>query len=341
MLPFQHVVSVVVTAEVLIIEQYYEEYTPFGGLFGGRGFAVPRQRQIGTEEREIGGGSGFFVSPDGYLVTNRHVVDQEDVSYSIVTNDGDSYEVEVVARDPMLDIAIVRVVGAEDEVFPHLTFSSQDARLGQTVIAIGNALAEFPNSVSVGVVSGLARNIVASSGFGQSELLEGVIQTDAAINQGNSGGPLLTTDGEVMGVNVAAAGGTENIGFALPADIVFAVYESVATFGEIRRPFLGVRYEQVTQVIAAERELNVDFGVLIIPGATPLQPAVVSDSPAARAGLQEGDVIVAIDDEVLDSEQSFASILRQYAAGDTVTLRVVRNDEEQQVEVVLGTAPEM
>ncbi|MCD5381858.1 MAG: trypsin-like peptidase domain-containing protein [Candidatus Pacebacteria bacterium] len=228
------VVSVVISADVPIIEQYYESYSPFDFFFGQGfgGFNVPRQRQIGTEKREIGGGSGFFVSPEGFIVTNRHVVDLDDVEYSVVTNDGTSYEAVVVAKDPSLDIAILKVEGAE--AFPFLEFGdTEQVRRGETVVAIGNALAEFPNSVSVGVVSGLSRDIVAGDGRGFMESLEGVIQTDAAINQGNSGGPLLNTAGEVIGVNVAVVGGSENIGFALPSDSVQNVYESVKEYGEI------------------------------------------------------------------------------------------------------------
>jgi S1-C subfamily serine protease len=332
------VVSVVITAEVPVIERYYEEFSPFG--FWG-GFSVPRQRQIGTEEREIGGGTGFFVSPDGMIITNRHVVDQEGVEYSVVTNEGESYEVEVVARDPMLDIAVLQVVGDDEQSFPHLSFSASEPRLGATVIAIGNALAEFPNSVSVGVVSGLARNIVASSGWGEIEALEGVIQTDAAINQGNSGGPLLNTDGEVVGVNVAVAGGSENIGFSIPAETVERVYESVREFGEIQRPYLGIRYVQLTPEIAARNGMEQETGVMILRGESRTDFAVIPGSPADRAGLEESDIITTIDGVDLDGERSFASILRDYSVGDTATLTILRDGEEQTVEVMFAAAPEM
>jgi len=191
------VVSVVATRDVPIYEQYFEEYNPWGGFFGGN-FAVPRVRELGTEEREVGGGSGFFVSSDGVLVTNRHVVSDDAARYSIVTNDGTTYDVHVLAKDPVLDIAVLQVVATEElpTDFPYVSFGdSESLRLGDEVIVIGNALAEFRNSVSVGIVSGLARNITARGNQGQVEQLERVIQTDAAINPGNSGGPMINSVG--------------------------------------------------------------------------------------------------------------------------------------------------
>lgn len=226
------VVSIVISADIPIIEQYYEQYrSPFGDLFGGV-FTIPRQRQVGTERLEIGGGTGFFVSPDGYLITNRHVVDQTGVDYAVVTDAGETFDVEIIAKDPTLDIAVLKVNSPEP--FPYLEFADiSDLRRGETVIAIGNALAEFPNSVSVGVISGLSRDIMARTGWRETETLEGVIQTDAAINQGNSGGPLIDTAGNVVGVNVAVAS-AENIGFAIPADVVAAMFTTVASSSTVR-----------------------------------------------------------------------------------------------------------
>lgn len=333
------VVSIVVTADIPLIERYYEDIeSPFGSLFGnGFSFSIPRQRQIGTERQEIGGGTGFFVSPDGYLITNRHVVSREDVDYSVVTNDGESYDVEVIAKDPTLDVAILKV-DAEKE-FAHLTFADlDDLRLGEEVIAIGNALAEFPNSVSVGVISGLSRDIVAGDGFRFRESLEGVIQTDAAINRGNSGGPLLNRQGNVVGVNVAVAGGGENIGFALPADVVQEVYENVAEHGEIVRPFLGVRYLEITDDIAQRNSLSVDYGVLIVRGETRGDLAVIPGSPADKAGIVENDIILEINGEKLDGKQSLASIIRTFDVGETITLTILHDGEESEVQVKLEKA---
>ncbi len=326
------VVSVVITQDVPIIERYFEEYNPFGGPFG---FQIPRERQRGTEKREVGGGTGFFVSADGLLVTNRHVVDIEDAEYTVLTNAGEKLEAEVVARDPVYDIAVLKVKG---DAFTFLRFADSDgAKLGQTVIAIGNALAEFRNSVSVGVVSGLSRSIVASDGRGMSEELKGVIQTDAAINPGNSGGPLLDLTGKVLGVNVAVAGGAENIGFALPANIVQSVVASVEEFGSIKRPYLGVRYIEVNEELAEAEGLEKTYGALV-RSEGPGRPAVVKDSPAHKAGLRSGDHIVAVGGVEL-SGKSLAEEIRTRGIGDTVVLTYYRAGEERTVDVTLTEMP--
>ncbi|MCA9365885.1 trypsin-like peptidase domain-containing protein [Candidatus Kaiserbacteria bacterium] len=319
-----------------VIEQYYDDFwSPFSDFFGnGFGFQIPRQRQIGTERREIGGGTGFFVSADGYLITNKHVVDQEGVSYTVVANDGKSYDVVVVAKDPTLDVAILKVDADTD--FPFLTFAPiTELRLGEPVIAIGNALAEFPNSVSVGVVSGLSRDIEAGDGFRFRESLEGVIQTDAAINRGNSGGPLLNLKGEVIGVNVAMAGNGENIGFALPSNVVSSVYESVAKHGEIIRPFLGVRYMQITKEIADKNNLDIDYGVLIVRGEERTDLAVIPGSPADKAGLEENDIILEVDGTKLDGTKSLSALLRTFNVGDKIKLKLMHDGEEKDVIVEL------
>lgn len=330
------VVSISISADVPVYEQYYENFwSPFGGFFGGGGsFQVPRQRQIGIERQEIGGGTGFLVSANGYIVTNKHVVDQEGVAYTAITNDGIEYEVEVVAKDPSLDVAILKIESEEN--FPFLEFADiEDIRLGETVIAIGNALAEFPNSVSVGVVSGLSRDIVAGDGFRFRESLEGVIQTDAAINRGNSGGPLLNTDGKVVGVNVAVAGGGENIGFALPSNVVASVFQSVAEYGEIVRPFLGVRYLQLTSDIIERNNLDVEYGVLIVRGEERSDLAVIPGSPADKAGLEENDIILEIEGQKLDGSRSLQAMLRDYSVDDTITLQILHDGDEKEVTVTL------
>lgn len=330
------VVSVIITKDVPVYERVYE-YNPFDGFFG---FSVPRVRENGTEEREVGGGSGFIVSSDGLVVTNRHVVADEEARYSILTTEGESYSVAVVARDPVLDIAVLQIEGVgENDSFSYLRFSDSSAlALGQSVIAIGNALSEFQNSVSVGVVSGLSRSIIAGDGMGVSEQLDEVIQTDAAINPGNSGGPLLNLSGEVIGMNVAASVGAENIGFALPGNEVKRVVDSVAAYGEIVRPFLGVRYRMITERVAEDRNFPVTYGALILPGNSPDEPAVVPGSPADQAGLQANDIILAIDGESLETV-TLAQVLRAKEVGDTIALRVLRDGEELTLTATLAQAP--
>ena len=338
------VISIVVSKDVPVVEQYFEEFNPFfdffGGDFGGGGFQVPRLRERGTERREVGSGSGFIIAEDGLAVTNRHVVDDTRASYTAFTNDGKKYDVEIVAKDPVLDIAIIRLKGGGS--LPTLSFGdSAHLDVGQKVIAIGNALGEFRNTVSVGVVSGLARSIVAGDSLsGRSELLEEVIQTDAAINPGNSGGPLLNLDGKVIGVNVAVAQGSENIGFALPANIVASVVESVKTTGKIVRPYLGVRYTMVTERIKEANKLSVDYGALVGRGETREELAVMPGSPADKAGIVENDIILKIDGVKLDADHSLAAAIRRKNVGESVTLTILHRGEEKEIRVTLEALPE-
>lgn len=326
------VVSVVITKDVPIYERYYESYDPWG-IFGG--FSIPRVRENGTEEREVGGGSGFIVSEDGLIVTNRHVVEDEEARYSVLLNDGVSYDVTVLARDPQLDIAILKIDESPKAPLTAVTFGDSEAlKLGETVIAIGNALAEFRNSVSVGVISGLSRSIVASDGMGHSEQLDQVIQTDAAINPGNSGGPLLNLAGEVVGVNVATSRGADNIGFALPAHVVKGVVDSVKEHGEIVRPYLGVRYAMVTKRMADLNELSVDYGALVVRGQTAEELAVMPGSPADKAGITENAIILSIDGEEL-REKDLATVLRSKTVGQEILLKVLQAGEEKEIKVIL------
>jgi serine protease Do len=339
------VVSIVITKDVPIIERYYQNFDPFGGdffnnFFGPNGwqFRVPQQKQNGTEKREVGGGSGFFISPDGYIVTNKHVVDDDQAEYTVLTNDGKKYDAKIIAKDAVFDVAILKVEGSN---FPYLTFGNSDQlKPGQTVIAIGNALGEFRNSVSVGVVSGLSRSITAGDMLGRSEHLEGVIQTDAAINPGNSGGPLLDIKGNVIGVNVAVSQGAENIGFALTSNTVSNIVDSVKRYGEIVRPYLGVRYVQITDSLKKKNNLTVDYGALVSRGETAEDLAVIPGSPADKAGIVENDIILEVDGIKLDGGKSLASIIRQKQVGDVVKLKILHKGSEKIVEVKLEKAPQ-
>lgn len=300
--------------------------------------AIPKQN--GTTNQEIGNGSGFLVSADGYIVTNRHVVEDKDADYTVTLNDGKKHVAKIIAIDELYDIAIIKIEGT---TFPFVTLGdSSSLELGSTVIAIGNALGQFKNTVSVGVVSGLSRSITAGDGMGNSEQLEQVIQTDAAINPGNSGGPLLDINGAVIGINVAVAQGSQSIGFALPINSVKGIIASVKATGKIIRPYIGVRYVQVDAALVESQKLSVDYGVLIKSGnasAAGSLPAILKGSPAEKAGLKEGDVITEADGKKLDENQSLGIIVREHKVGDTIVLKIIRGEATKTISVKLEEAP--
>jgi serine protease Do len=331
------VVAIVLKKDVPVYKETFNA-DPFEDFFGDMFGSPMRQReQTGTEKVEVGGGTGFLISKDGYIVTNRHVVEQTDVEYSVMMDDGTSHDAKVIAKDPTFDIAVIKIEGDD---YPFLAFGDSDKiEVGQSAIAIGNALAEFRNTVSVGVISGLSRSITAGDGIGGEERLDGVIQTDAAINPGNSGGPLLDLDGNVIGVNVATAG-AENIGFALPANMVQKVAAAVQKDGKISRPYLGIRYMPIDEDLQKRNALNVDYGVLVIRGETMADLAIVPGSPADKAGILENDIVLTIDGEKIDDTHGLAMLLRKKNIGDTVKLTILRKGEEKTVDVKLEAFPE-
>ncbi len=325
------VVSIAVTKDV----QQLQQVNPFGNFFFG--FPNPLQPQVPdgspSQKQKVGGGSGFFVTSDGLIVTNKHVVQSDDAEYTVFTNDNKQYNARVVSRDPANDIAIIQIDGNN---FPTLPLGdSEKLQLGESVVAIGNALGEFPNTVSTGIVSGLARHITASGGSAGVEQLSGVIQTDAAINPGNSGGPLLNLQGEVIGVNSAVDPGAQNIGFAIAINDVKSAVESVKKSGKIIRPFLGVQYLEVTKELADEKQLPVDYGAVLVRGEGATDFAVVPGSPANKAGLVENDIILEIDGQKLDANNQLAKIVSRHNVGDTLTLKVYHQGTTKSVAVTL------
>ncbi len=337
------VVSVVITKDVPIIRQ--QPLNPFGGFpffFGPEGLPSPLEEENETREQQVGSGSGFFVSSDGLIVTNRHVVSDMDASYTIITKGGTEYPATVLARDPNNDIAVLKIEAKnKDEVFPTLTLGDSDAiKVGQTAIAIGNPLGEFANSVSRGIISGLGRNVDASSGFGEEERLSNIIQTDAAINPGNSGGPLFGLNQAVIGVNVAVAQGAENIGFALPINSVKRVIEEVRTTGRISTPYLGVRHALVNASIQAENNLPEEYGALVIRGQSVTDLAVLPNSPADKAGIREGDVILEIDGTKIDEDHPLGSLIGNHKVGDEVTVKILSKGDTKDIRVRLEERPQ-
>lgn len=332
------VVSIIITKNLPIIEQYFENPFEEFGIELPFGFGIPQFRQRGVEKQEVGGGSGFIISSDGLIVTNRHVVQDEDADYTVLLNDGSRLAAKVIARDPGLDLAVLKInpmpVGRQGTGLTPLQFGDSDAvKLGSTAIAIGNALGEFRNTVSVGVISGLARTISASEGT-RAQLLQNVIQTDAAINRGNSGGPLLNLRGEVIGVNTAVVLGAQNIGFTIPINQVKPAIEQVRRTGKITIAFLGVRYVVLTPQLKESNNLPVGYGALV--GAGQNEPAVVKDSPAAKAGIRAGDIILEFSNEKITQDNHLATIIRKYKPGDNVALKVRRGDETITIRVTLS-----
>lgn len=330
------VVSIIVTKDLPVFEEFfYSPFEEFKEFFGQPffEFEIPQYRQKGTEKREIGGGTGFIISEEGMILTNAHVVSEPEAEYTVLTNDGKKYPARVLARDTLRDLAILKIENKEK--FPILKLGNSDKlQIGQSVIAIGNALGEFRNTVSVGVISGLGRTITAS-GEGIIETIEDVIQTDAAINRGNSGGPLLNLRGEVIGVNFAMAQTAENIGFAIPINKAKKDIEQVKTLGKISYPFLGVRYVLINEKIQKDNNLSVDYGAWIIKGIQG-EPAVSPASPAEKAGLKENDIILEFNGEKITLENSLAKIILKYNPGDKAVLKILRNSQEKIIEVILG-----
>jgi S1-C subfamily serine protease len=328
------VVSIVISKDLPVYEQ--KLVNPFGDLGPGFNIQVPQYVQNGTQLQEIGAGSGFIVSAGGLVLTNKHVVSDSRAQYTVFTNDGNKYSAKVLALDPVQDLAIVQIEGNGATFQPIKLGDSSGIQVGQTAIAIGNALGQFTNTVSVGVVSGLQRTVFASDqAGGSSETLQGTIQTDAAINSGNSGGPLLNLKGEVIGINTAVAQGAQSIGFAIPINMAKKDITQVQATNKIVYPFLGVRYILVDNQAQQQYNLPVNYGALVLKGSKG-EPAITAGSAAATAEIQENDVILEIDGEKVTTTNPLSAIILKYNPGDKVTLKILRNNQEQNVEVVLG-----
>lgn len=320
------VVSIVISKQISQMPNMM--YDPFG-FFGNNN----SQSQNSGELKKVGAGTGFFVSKDGLIVTNKHVVSDDNAQYSVVTNDGKSYEAKVLSKDPVNDIAIIKI---DISNAPFLEFNdSSKVELGQHVIAIGNSLGQYQNTVTTGIISGIGRSITAG-GAGELEQLDGVIQTDAAINSGNSGGPLLDLSGHVIGINTAADRQGQSIGFALPSNDVKAALDSYNSGGKITRPFLGVRYMMITEAVAKSENLPKDFGALIVRGNTLSDFAVQPGSPADKAGLVENDIILEVNGEKLSEQNSLAKVLKKYKPNDSLSLKVFSKGQEKTVTLIVG-----
>lgn len=257
----------------------------------------------------------------------------DEADYTVVTNEGKEFSAKILGKDPIEDLAVLKIEGEGE--FPVLSIGDSDKlQIGQTVIAIGNALGEFQNTVSVGVISGLSRTIEASGG-GFSEILRDIIQTDAAINKGNSGGPLLNLKGEVVGINTATSLEAQNIGFAIPINQAQRAMDQVKRLGKIVYPFLGIRYVILTEEIQKESDLPVDYGAYIVSDGQGT-PAITPGSPAEEVGLKQGDIVLQFGDDKITKENTLAEIIMRHKPGDEVILEVLRDGRKKFFKVTLS-----
>ncbi len=331
------VVSIIVSKE---LKDIYSSTGPLDdyfnlGPFGFR-FEQPQPElapEKGEQKQEIGGGTGFIISEDGLILTNKHVVIDEEADYTVLTNEGKKFEAEVLARDPINDLAVIKIDA--DDLQPLALGDSDNIEIGQTVIAIGNTLSEFRNTVTRGVISGIGRRVEAGGSLGYSEVIEEAIQTDAAINPGNSGGPLLNLQGQVIGISTAISRAGQLVGFAIPINEAKQVITSIEKYGKIVRPFLGVRYVMINKKMAEINDLPVDYGALIVQGNNPDILAVVPGSPADKAGLAANDIILQVNEQKIDQNHSLGRVLARYVPGDEIELKILHDGEEKNVQVEL------
>jgi S1-C subfamily serine protease len=298
---------------------------------------APQGGQKKSGKQVIGGGSGFIVRADGLIVTNKHVVADTEADYTVVLSNGKQYPATVLAKDVYLDIAVIKIeAGGLPTV---LLGNSDNLVIGQTVIAIGNALGEYKNTVTRGIISGIKRRVVAGTAGGGSEVIEEAIQTDAAINPGNSGGPLLNLRGEVVGINTAINREGQAVGFALPINSVKNIIQSVEKHGRIVRPWLGVRYILLNKEIAERNNLAVDYGALLIKGQSATELAVMAGSPADKAGLVENDIILEVNGKKITEENTLSTLVGKFKVGDEITLKIFHKGETKDVKLKMEELP--
>jgi len=309
------------------------------GGFGLFGFSQPEQEQAA--------GTGIIIASSGLIMTNRHVVPNGTTTVSVTLSDGTELkDVTVIGRtndSDNLDVAFLKINDAKGHKLTAAQIGdSSTVQVGDDVVAIGNALGQFQNTVTSGIISGYGRSVQASDSSGSAasaENLDDLFQTDAAINEGNSGGPLVNLNGQVIGINTATAGDAQNIGFAIPINDVRGLIDQVLKTGKFERPYIGVRYVPLTADVAKEFDLSVSNGAFVAPSNDPSSPSVIAGSPADKAGLQERDIITAVDDKKIDQSHSLTSLLSANQPGDHITLTVLRGDKTLHLDVTIGTLP--
>lgn len=337
------VVSIVVSKQLAALRRptgLFDLFAP------GLGFESPQYydnefKREGPKQK-IGGGTGFLISSDGLVLTNKHVIDDSSADYSVVLADGEEMYAKVLSKDPLNDIAFIQLYTDEDmdtkptDLAVVNLGNSDQLSVGSKVIAIGNALSEFDNTTTSGIISGLGRSITAASGMGGASKLSNLLQTDASINPGNSGGPLVNLNGEVIGINTAIAQSANGIGFAIPINEAKNLVETVIEFGKIIRPMLGVRYVEITPTIAEQMDLDVEYGAFLQDDIASGTLAVVNGGPADKAGLRSGDIILEIDDFAIDDKNTLQRIISRFKPNQDVNVLVFRDDTKLVIPVQLG-----
>jgi len=325
------VITVVVSKDLPKVEGFYSF------PFGGKEYVLPTPPADGKksklEKTQIGGGSGFIVSENGFVLTSNHVVADTTADYTVILNPKHKYPAKVLSRNPINDIAVLKI---EKEKFPYIELAdSNKIELGEEVVAVGNALGEFQDTLSAGIVSGLSRFITAFGGIDhQMQNLRGLIQTDAAINPGNSGGPLVNMEGKVIGINTAMIMGAQNIGFAIPINYAKKDLEEVKKYGKIIVPFLGIKYVLVSKEMAQTNKLPVNDGALVVREALGETP-VIKGSAADIAGIKEWDIVTECNGEKITMKNSLANILQKCKIGQEIILKALRDGKELNLKVKL------
>ncbi len=305
--------------------------SPFG--FGEPNMPAPTPTSTAPDFEPVAAGSGFFITSDGMILTNKHVVSDATAQYAVYTSDGTKYTATVLSRDPLNDIALLKV---SIKNAPTLSLAnSTQVQIGQQVIAIGNSLGEYSNTVTTGVVSGIDRTVTAGD-EGSSETLEDVIQTDAAINPGNSGGPLLNATGQVIGMNTAIDEQGQLVGFAIPSNDASRDIQLYQKYGTIEKPFLGVQYVLLDPEIAQQNNLPVSYGAWLNDTSGDGGSAIVAGSAADKAGLKDGDIITSVNGTALDASTTLESLVENMNPGDVVTFGVLRGKSKLSTKVTLG-----
>lgn len=324
------VITVIVSKDLPKVEDFYSF------PFGGKEYLMPKMekgKKGEIESTQIGGGSGFIVSEDGYIITSNHVVADTTADYTVILEPTKKYPAKVLSRNAINDIAILKI---EDGKLPYLEMADSDIiEIGQEVVAVGNALGEFTDTLSAGIVSGLSRYITAFGGMdNQAQNLRGLIQTDAAINPGNSGGPLVNMNGQVIGINTAVIMGAQNIGFAIPINYAKKDLNEIKKYGKIVVPFLGVKYVLLSKEMSKANKLPTEDGAIIVRESLG-EPPVIKGSSADKAGVKEFDILISCNGEKITLENPLSQILQKCKIGEATELKVLRDGQELNLKVIL------